>query len=151
MTRGDPGNLQFQIALVAPEPGDFVIGRRMAGYVGGHASALVDGVLHRFEAHSAHRERCGKVGAVADRQDPRVESDQAFVDDDAVVDSETRLAGEFGIGNDPNADKDEVGGEPPAVGRLDAGHPAAGAENAGHAGAERNLGTPAAMGVGEEP
>src|ERR1700730_18790676 len=85
VTRGDPGNLQFQIALIAPEPRDLVIGCRLAGYMGGDAPPLVDGVLNRFEANSADREGCGKVGAVADREDRRVQGCEGLVDNDAVV------------------------------------------------------------------
>src|SRR3984893_19432903 len=52
VTRGDTRNLQLQIALVAPEPGDLFIGLRPAGETGGGTPALLDRVLHRFEANA---------------------------------------------------------------------------------------------------
>ena len=39
----------------------------------------------------------------------------------------------------------------PAIGRLDPGNPAAGAENSDHSGAERDVGSPANMRFGKEP
>jgi hypothetical protein len=72
VTGGNPGDLELQIALVAPKPGDFVIGRRLAGYLGGDASSLVDRILHRFETNPPDCEGRWKVGTVADREDRRI-------------------------------------------------------------------------------
>ena len=140
---GDAGDLQFQIALVAPEPRHLFVGLRPAGETGGDAAPLVDRVLHQFEANAAGGERGREIGAIADRGDRRVAGHEIFVDDDAVIDGEPGFAGELGIGDDPDADQDEIGGQTPAVGRLDPGHPAVGAEDPGYPGAERHLGAPA--------
>src|SRR6516162_3392952 len=101
---GDPGNLQFQIALVAPKPWNFVVGLRLSNNIGGSAARLIDRVLHRFEAHPAGSEWCREIGAVADREDRRVGSRELFVDDDTVVDGETGPTGDFRVGDDPDAD-----------------------------------------------
>ena len=119
--------------------------------MGGDAAPLVDGILHRFETNPANSVRGREVGAVADRQDRWVDSDQAFVDDDTVVDGEPGIASELGVGNDADADQDEVGREALAVGRLDAGHPPVRAKDARHPGPERDPRTPVDMRLGEEP
>ena len=73
-----------------------------------------------------------------------------LVDDDTVIDGEPGLAGEFGIGNNPDADEDQIGRQASAVRRLDAGHPAIGAKDPGYSGTQRNLGAPANMRIGKE-
>ena len=50
VTGGEPGDLQFKIALIAPEPGHLVIRTDpFAGDAGGDLPRLVDTVLYRFE------------------------------------------------------------------------------------------------------
>ena len=61
-----------------------------------------------------------EIGAIADRRDRRVAGRQILVDDDAVLDREPGVAGEFGIGHDPDADQDKIGRQHPAVAGLDA-------------------------------
>ena len=54
VTDGDAGDLQFEVALVAPEPRHLVVGAdTFAGDAGGDRARLVDAVLHRFEANPA--------------------------------------------------------------------------------------------------
>jgi hypothetical protein len=49
VARGDAGNLQFQIALVAPKPRHFPVRLGASGNMGGNVSGLVYRVLHRLE------------------------------------------------------------------------------------------------------
>jgi hypothetical protein len=57
----------------------------------------------------------------------------------------------LGIRDNADANQDQIGGDMPAIGRLDPGNPAAGAENSDHSGAERDVGSPANMRFGKEP
>ena len=68
----EAGDLQFEVALVAPESRDLVVGHALADDVGGGAARLVDRVLHRFKAHPVRGEAGRIIGAIADRQDRRV-------------------------------------------------------------------------------
>src|SRR6266403_3941316 len=143
MAYGDAGDLQFQIALVAPEPRYLLVGYRPAGETVGHAASLVHRVLHRFEAHANWRERRREISAIADGGDRRVAGHEVFVDDDAVIDREPGVAGQLGIRDDADANQDQIGGDTPAIGRLDAGNPAAIAKDSHYSGAESDLGSPA--------
>ena len=118
------GNLQLQIALIAPEPGHLFVGLLPSGEPGGDAAPLVDGILHQFEANAAGCERGRKTRAVADRQDRRVAGSQIAVDDDAVIHGEPSFVGELAIGDYPDANEDEIGGQTAAIGGLDTGDPA---------------------------
>ena len=124
MPYGDAGDLQFQIALVAPEPRHLLVGRRPSGETVGDAASLVYRVLHQFEAYANWRERGREIGAIANGGDRRVAGRQILVDDDAVIDRERGVAGQLGMRDDADADQDQIGGDTPAIGRLDPGNPA---------------------------
>jgi len=64
---------------------------------------------------------------------------------------EPGVAGQLRIRDDADADQHQIGRDTPAVGRLDPGNPAAGAEDSGYSNAERDLGSPADMRFGKEP
>ena len=53
--RREAGDLQLVTALVAPEPGHGRVDRGPSGETGREAPALVDGVLHRSDAHGPVR------------------------------------------------------------------------------------------------
>src|SRR6202030_2104491 len=147
----DARDLQFQIALIAPEPRYLLIGRRPAGETVGDTASLVYRVLHRFEAHATGREGGREISAIANGGDRRVARHEVFVDDYAVIDSEPSVAGQLGIRDNADANQGQIGGDMPSIGRLDSGHRSAGAENSDHSGAERDVGSPANMRFGKEP
>src|SRR5216684_8545618 len=88
MTGGDSGNLQLEVSLIAPEPRHLLIRFRPAGETSGHASPLIDGVLHRFEANSTSGEGGREVCAIADCRDRWISAGQVLVDHDTVCDLE---------------------------------------------------------------
>ena len=112
MTGRDPGDLQFQIALVAPEPRHLFVGCRP----GRRDGAATQRPWSTAFCTNSRRTRPGAKGVGKLAQSPIAEIagspvDEVFVDDDAVVDREPGVAGEFGVGDDADADQDEIGGE----------------------------------------
>src|SRR6266851_8922781 len=69
MPGGQPGDLQPQLALLAPEPRQRAIGVRLAGEAVGDAARMVGRVLHRFEAGRLPRGVTARERrAIADRR-----------------------------------------------------------------------------------
>src|SRR3569623_276824 len=62
---GQSDHLELEVALVAPEPGQSGVDRRLAGNAGGDAAPLVDGVLHGFEADALAGRDVGERSVVA--------------------------------------------------------------------------------------
>src|SRR3954451_11072967 len=110
------GDLQAQLALLAPEPRQRLVGVRLADDPVGNAAGVVGGVLHRFEAgrRAAHLETW-KRGAVADCRDRRVRCQQLLIDDNPVADLQPRSGGQLAVRYDPDADQHEIGAEPLAI------------------------------------
>src|ERR1700730_19139339 len=88
MTRGDPRNLQLQIALVAPEPGHLFINFRPASETGGDTPRLIDGVLYGVEPEATGGEGRREIGAIADRRDVRIVGGEVSVDHNTIIDGE---------------------------------------------------------------
>jgi hypothetical protein len=71
---------------------------------------LVDGVLHRLEPNSTvFGEGIRQVGAIANRVNVGIIRLAEPVDADAVVDGEARCLGEFRVGQNANANQDQIG------------------------------------------
>ena len=139
VTRGDAGDLQFQIGLVAPEPRDLIVGRRLAGDARRRAlRAWSTPFCTNSRRTRPSAKRVGKLAQSPIATMSRSPVGEIFINDDAIVDREPGVAGEFGVGYDPDADRTKSAGSMPAVGGLDRGDPAGGAENAVNAGAERD-------------
>src|ERR1700722_15036966 len=94
---------------MGPEPGDSVIDLIFSRYVRGRALGLIDGILHRFQAHAIARVGIVILRAIADGVNILVTRAQMVVDADSVVASESGVAREFVIGIDADADNDEIG------------------------------------------
>src|SRR5581483_10698053 len=95
---GEPGDLQAQVALLAPEPRQRLVGVRLAEQPVGDAAGVVGGVLYRLEpGRAAIGVTAGERGAIADRRDRRIGGQQPLVDDDAVGDGKPAVRGKLGI------------------------------------------------------
>jgi hypothetical protein len=99
---GRPHHLEFELALITPEPG-----RRAEIAVLTHddasdVSAVLHSVRDRFQSHLTAIAGAMEARAVPDREDVRVGGSQAGIDPDAVCNREASFGGEFVIG--PYAD-----------------------------------------------
>ena len=119
---GEARNLQLVVALVAPEPGQAVIGLGVAGQPRRHAARVIGGVLHRLQPQRAAEARACEQRAVADRRDVGIRRQQLLVDDNAGRHRQAGLLGQFDIGQHADADHDQVGRHMTAVAEADAGH-----------------------------
>ena len=151
MPDSNAGDLQFEVALVAPEPRHLVVrGNSFPGDAGRDLARLVDTVLHQFETHPASGKPGREIGAIADRRNYRNAGLQQVVDDNPVIGREPGIAGEFGIRHDPDADQDKISWQYPAVVGFDPSGAPAVAKNAGDTGAERDRRPPGAVRFGKE-
>ncbi len=87
--------------------------------------------------------------AIADRDDLGRAGRHRRIDGDAVVDGDAGRLGELDIGDDADADQDEIGGDPVARGGVDGDDAAVLAEDAADRRAEADIGAPATMKVEE--
>ena len=126
MPRRQPGDLQAQRPLLAPEPRQRRIGVRLAEDPVGDAARMVGGILHRFEAsHRALRMPRGEGAAIADRRNIDVGGQEFLIDEDAVGHREPGRRGQLAIRHDADADQHQIGLEPLAAGQFDMIDPAA--------------------------
>src|SRR5271166_4596003 len=99
VANGDPSDLQFEVALIAPEPRYLVVGRHpFADNAGRDLPGLVDAILHRFEPHPAASETGRECGAIAYRQNYGFSFPQIIVDDNSFIGREPGIAREFRVG-----------------------------------------------------
>ncbi len=120
VARRQPGDLQAQRPLLAPEPRQGGIGVRLAEDPVGDAARVVGGVLHGFE--TGHRALCvprGEGAAIADRRNIDIGGQEFLIDDDAVGHREPGRRGQLAIRHDADADQHQIGLEPLAAGQLD--------------------------------
>ena len=112
----EPGDLQLEIALIAPEPGKRVIGLRLAGQAARDAAwpdrSRSAPISSRSCASKAAR---AESGAIADRRNRGIGGHELRVDDDAVGAGEPGLQRERVLGGDADADDDEIGGQTAAI------------------------------------
>jgi hypothetical protein len=80
-----------------------------------HQAPLIGRVLDRLEAQLQADRVLRKTRAVADRRHRGVRGDEMFVDDHAIFAHEARGARQPILGEDANADDDDVGGQSLAV------------------------------------
>ena len=133
----ETSDLQLVRPLVAPEPGHGGVGTRPAHQSRRDAPPMIDGVLHGLEPYPrtpAQSQRVG--GTIPDGRDGRVCGAERLVDDDPVLHRKAGLGCEFGVGDDPDADQDEIGREDPPVGRFDLADVSVPAVHLGHRGLE---------------
>jgi hypothetical protein len=107
---GKPGDLQLEVALVGPEPGQRPVWGRLAEQPSGHVACLVGGVLHGFQAGRPLAVlQAGEAGHVAESGDVRIGGQQIGVHADAVLDGQARFAGQLGVGDHADAEDHQVG------------------------------------------
>src|SRR5262245_35544127 len=106
---GQPEDLEIDVVLVRPEPGQLVVARVLAERCLGGDDRLVLRVRPRLEAHTSIETREWRVGAVAGGEDFRVGRAALLVHDDAVVDDEPRVTRERDVRLEADADHYRVG------------------------------------------
>jgi hypothetical protein len=82
------------------------------------------------------RKRRREIRAIADCKDHGVGRSQIFVYENAVIDLEPGFTGELSIGNNPDADEDEISRQVQSVCRNDSRDPTSCAEYPGYCSAE---------------
>src|SRR5690625_4837617 len=112
---GQPSDLEFDVALIRPEPRDTgVFFGTSHERVGGNFGVL-DRVVDRLEpdafGRGRARDRIGHVGDVAGDDGCAVGGNRVLVDDDAIVDVESQHLGQLGVRDDPDTNQHDLGGE----------------------------------------
>src|SRR5699024_5388910 len=112
---GQPGDLEFNVALIRPEPRDArVFFGASHERVGGNFGVL-DRVVDRLEpdalGRGRARNRVRHVGNVAGDDGCAVGGNRVLVDDDAIVDVESQHLGQLGVRDDSDTNQHDLGGE----------------------------------------
>ena len=92
---------------------------------------MVGGVLHGFQPQLCAEARACEQRAIADRRDIGIRCQQLLVDDNSGRHGQTSFRSQFDIGQDPDADHDQICRQMAAIAQADAGHVVAIALDAG--------------------
>src|SRR5690606_22540580 len=118
-TLGQASNLQLQIILIGPEPGQGAIGFEFtANGVGGNAG-LIGVVSHRLNAQLNVGDGVVVVGAITGAQDIVIIGTGELIHYQAIVHFEASLLGQLNIGNHANTYNHQIGRDNLTVGSGD--------------------------------
>ena len=103
--------LHPEVVLVREEVGGAVVGHRVAEHRLSGRRPLVEGGRPMLEADAGAVAGMERIGHVPCCEDPRDARSKVLVDDDAVVDAESRGPGELNPRRHPQTNDDDRGGE----------------------------------------